>query len=149
MDVYEGTYTQDELIELCTGYLRSQVSPVKNLWQISPAVERVVGYVDACKALHGLREHVEAQLRADIGQTALGVREKLIFLCYPPRSSRQQEPINEPAVNWWAGLSESKRQEWLEYLKTDAPIDAWDEHERISQEYDGKRPANTPSESQH
>lgn len=140
--------TPSELRDHCVKYLRSQILPQKSLWGISPAVERSIGFIDACKVLHGMTSDTVIWLREEIQQCALGVREGLINDFYPPRSSRRHEvPIIEPAVNWWGQMHEHLKRQWLEYLATDSPLDAWDEHQRVSQEYDVRCKSGTLAEA--
>jgi len=139
--------SQEQLKTLCYAYLREQITPVKSLWEVPPAVERVIGFIEACRNLNGLKEPGEQWLRSEIRHTALGTRERLTNDFYPPGSSRQRQEIIEPAVNWWAKLNPATKKAWLGYLDTDSPIDAWEKHEQVWEEYEQRSKASNLAEA--
>lgn len=121
--------------ESCKKYIELQINTVTNLWDISPAVDRSLGYIDACAQLLGLSTDDQTFLRREIQHNAVSHREHMIGVFYPPGTYRNQI-IPEAGVNWWFAMSPGLREQWLTFVESNEPETAWQQREEVSAEYE-------------
>lgn len=119
----------------CKQYLETQIRESLSLWDISPAVDRSLGYIDACARLLGLSDEDQAYLRREIQHNAVSRREHMIGVFFPPGTYTNQE-IPEAGVNWWFKMNPDTRQLWLQFVNSHEPIAAWSRKQQVSAEYD-------------